>query len=335
MMKRWISAALCIALLISMFSIPVCAQNDALVVDGIRWSPCQAGKENDEIWEVQSGKDPMVFQNFENGTDHQNYLNTAYDENGALILTRSGADGEEVYAPCVRTVATVMPKMDWHTADTLYFNVDALYCSWNLYFSISNTTVKLGHALAETTGNLVDDGGNSDDDAPAGGYVGSINIIDTLNAIAKENTDSADAAKAILEMSTTVVPQITIVYNGTTDGSLTIKDLFMSTAADTEGTACDFLTMDFINGEDSDKQPLTTTAAQTTTTALPTTATQASLTATQTETVTQPTATTAADTTAAATVPDTADSSHAVIALFIAASALTTALLVSRRRLNK
>ncbi len=235
-------------------ALPAHAEEAKTVVDGVRWFPCEPGRENDELWEVECEQYFCLCQRFTDKaaeTGYFNFLDTTYNADGSLTITRNGADGNEYYWPRIRTLMLESyPQLDWKAANTLYFDFTAQEgTQWNIALNLNGMMIKLSKVIADACGvmGVV----NSDYDAPAGRYQGSINLQDALASIAAEGgTESSVYAKAIANMQMTFVPQITVFCVGYVGSSITINELFISTADDTTGANCDFADMGMIFGDD-------------------------------------------------------------------------------------
>ncbi len=232
----------------------VSADETADGLQGARWFPIESGYENDMLWEVQfTNADYCRFDDDPDEVGGEHFLETTYTEYGALVLRRTGADGAgDVYWPNVRTLQLDnYPALDLTVANTLYFDVEAVDCSWNLVLSVNGMNVKFSKVIADACG--VAGVANSDADAPAGTYKGTVNLQDAWAAVAAESgTECCTNALAMQNMGAdTFVPQVTIYYVGTTAGSLTINELFISTPEDTTGAHCEFMSFDLMF-EDTD-----------------------------------------------------------------------------------
>ncbi len=260
-MKKIISFAVSVILLLTaVMPFAVTAEEAKTEVDGIKWFPCEPGREDDPVWEVEYDRNyDLLFQSFNDGfagTGMPGFLDTEYSSDGSLTITRNGNDGDEFYWPRIRTVMLDdYPEMDWSVANTLHFDIYASPgTAWNLYLSVNGVIIKLGREIAKATGNsTVTYGGgeNSDNDAGSGRFIGSINIQDALETIANTSGDpNAPSAMAIGYMKTTYIPQLQIFCVGDVGASVTIRKLHMSTASDTSGAQCDYLDMGLIFGDE-------------------------------------------------------------------------------------
>lgn len=252
MFKKILCSLLCVCLLASCGTVAVMADEAKTVVDGARWFPVEAGRENDILWEAEAG--PDLFQPFYENADTTgatNYLDIAYGEDGSLTLTRNGVDDKGGwYWPSVRTLyLESYPEMDINVANTLYFNLEASH-EWNIYVCINGMNIKMGKSIAAACG--INSVATTDNDAPAGTFQGSLNLIDALNDIVSTEPDSGvgQFAKAILGMKKTFVPQIMLYVVGPEQATLTMKEFYISTAEDTTGANCEFVDMGMIMGDD-------------------------------------------------------------------------------------
>ncbi len=349
MTKKVLAIVACVTILMSCFAVgfTVAADEAKTVVDGAKWFPCESGRENDPIWEVECLREGCLCQGFDmtaEQTGNSNFLDTVYGADGSLTITRNGNDGDEVYWPRIRTLTLDnYPELDWKVADTLHFDIEVNEgTTWNLYVSVNGLTIKLGREIAQACGVNVD--GNSESDSPSGKFVGKLNIQDALSTIAGTSGDpNAASAMAIKNMKKTFIPQLQFFCVGNKGASLTINKLHMSTADDVNGDKCDFVDMGLIFGDkyyeleednnsgSNEEDAATTTATPTTTTVAAQDNTTVTTTATPTTTASAAavTTTTVVPTTALVNdgkVPDTADSSSAALFAVIAAAAFMVVL---------
>ncbi len=257
MFKKVLAIVACLMLVMSCCAMTASADEAKTVVDGVRWFPCDAGRENDPIWEAECFKENCLCQGFDKTpeeTGYSNFVDTVYGEDGSLTITRNGNDGDEFYWPRIRTVMLDnYPEMDWTVANTLHYDITASEgTKWNVYVAVNGVTIKLGREMALATGATVEgDFNNSDDDAPSGTFTGSLNIQEALDTIAGTSGDpNAASAMAIRNMGTTFIPQVQIFCIGGNGASVTVNKLLMSTADDVDGANCDFLTMGLIYGDE-------------------------------------------------------------------------------------
>lgn len=256
MFKKVFAVVLCLAMLagLSMTGTAVMADEAKTVVEGVRWFPCEPGRENDDLWEAECVQEGCGCQRFDDDpeeTGNSNFVDTTYGEDGSLTIVRNGNDGQEFYWPRIRTIMSELyPELDITVADTLYFDIEATNAQWNVYLNWNGLNIKLGKEMAVACG-MGGDLADSDADAPAGTYKGSINIQDALSTIAAEgSTESAVNATAVKNLKKTFVPQVNIFYVGGTDGSVKINSLYISTADDAEGAKCEYLDMGTLYGDE-------------------------------------------------------------------------------------
>ncbi len=256
MAKKALSVIMCLALLAgcSMIGMSVSADEAKESVDGIRWFPADMSRNNgfDDMWEVEAGDN--MYQRFNEAESNPDaldpYLSTEYDENGALTLKRTDADGKDMYWPRIRTLyLESMPAIDLQTANTLYYDFTASE-SWMIDLMFGDgLELKLGKAICAAAGTATL--GNTDEDGVAGTYKGSININDTIAAIASDSADPhATQMSALQKMNKTFVPQMILFVVGTKDASLTVNSLYISSAEDTNGEKCDLMDMGLIYGDE-------------------------------------------------------------------------------------
>ncbi len=255
-MKKLVTLIMSVVLLVSFASVGATVSAEPMTaVEGVRWFPCEPGRENDELWEVECEQysclcQPVYYD--ESDIGYASFLDTVYDENGALTITRNGNDGNEYYWPRIRTLSLgeYYPVMDLHTANTLYFDFIAREdTQWNMLLEISGYTVKLSQVIAEACG--VYSVANSDADGPTGHFAGTLNLQDALAIIAAENgTESAANARALLNLDTMYVPQVQVFCIGPVGASITLNELFISTAEDVTGDSCEYADLGMILGDE-------------------------------------------------------------------------------------
>ncbi len=254
--KKVFAVVMCVAVFASIASMgaSVSADEAKTVVEAVRWFPADADRLNDDIWEAQCLEEGCGCQRFTDvpeETGNTNFLDTEYTAEGGLKLTRNGADGYDFHWPRIRTLwLETYPELDIKTANTLYFDIDAPDASWNVYMTFNGMNVKLGRYMAESTGVTVNGTLGSDDDAPAGTYTGSINLIDALTTIANSGDANATAANSILNMKKTFVPQIQVFCVGNVGVSMTINKLYLTTADDVDGAKTEHVDLGMIMGDD-------------------------------------------------------------------------------------
>ena len=253
-MKKVLSMVCVLALLLC--TVPVgtaWAHGPRTEVEAVRWFPADANRLYDDIWEVECVKEGCLCQRFTDipeETGNTNFLDTVYNENGGLTITRNGADGGDFYWPRIRTLwLENYPALDIKTANTLFFDIEARDANWNVYMTFNGMNIKLGRAMAESTGVNVAGTMGSDDDAPAGRYIGSINLIDALTAISESNDANWVAATSVLNMRKTFVPQIQIFCIGGVGASVTVNKLYLTTADDVNGAKTEHVDIGMIMGD--------------------------------------------------------------------------------------
>ncbi|MGN0172703.1 MAG: hypothetical protein ACI39E_07955 [Acutalibacteraceae bacterium] len=256
MAKKVLSVILCLAMLagFSMMGMAVSADEAKESVEGIRWFPADMERNNgfDDMWEVEAGDN--MYQRFNEAESNPDaldaYLSTEYDANGALTLKRTGADGGDMYWPRIRTLYLEnMPAIDLSTANTLYYDFTASE-NWMIDLQFGDgLELKLGKAICAAAGTATL--GNTDEDGVAGTYKGSLNLVDTIAAIAADSADPhSTQMSALQKMNKTFVPQVAIFVVGTTEASVTMNSLFISSAEDTNGEKCDLMDMGLVYGDD-------------------------------------------------------------------------------------
>ncbi len=256
MFKRILAAAMAAALLVACGAMGLtasAAEDPAESVEGIRWFPVDMSRNGgyDDIWEVQIS-DNNEYQRFNQQEIDENapapWIDCTFDENGALTMKRSGADGHDGnYWPRIRTLGVdVSPQLDLKTANTLYYDFTATE-SWSFALGFSGLQLNLAKGICEQAGTTLE---NSITDGVGGTYKGSLNLNDYIAEIAADSADpnSADAS-AISNMNVTFVPQIQIYTVGSLNASLTINSLFISSEDDTEGEKCDLMTLGLVYGD--------------------------------------------------------------------------------------
>ncbi len=255
-MKRIMALLLSAVLMMSFVALGAAVSAEpATVVDGVRWFPCEPGREYDELWEVECEQYNCVCQPLyydESDMGFASFLDIAYDENGAMTVTRNGNDGNEYYWPRVRTLGLreFYPLMNLHTANTLYFDFTAHEnTQWNIMLEINGYTVKLSQVIAAACG--VYDVANSDADGPTGHFAGSLNLQDALATIAAEgSTESAANAQALLRETDTFVPQLQVFCIGPVGASITLREMYISTEEDVTGDLCEYADLGMVFGDE-------------------------------------------------------------------------------------
>ncbi len=259
--QKVFAAVLCIAVLACSAAVmTVSAEEVVSDPTGLRWFPVPENRQNDDAWEVECVAEGCLCQRFTEtaeDTGNTNFLLTEYTAEGGLKLTRNPEAtiilGETDYSagsywPRIRTLALeTSPAIDLDTYNTLYFDVVVEEgTQWNLSVAFNGMNIGLGKTLAEACGNTYDAGSL---DAAAGTYKGSINIKDTINAIAADSShlDTVNA-QALKNQKKFFVPQLQVYVVGGHDASLTINSLYLSTADDATGEACTFVDMGLLSG---------------------------------------------------------------------------------------
>ncbi len=243
-------------------------------LNAVQWFPCREGYEQDDLWEVQSFHDEdgttlaQRFTETAEDTGYTNYLDTTRHTDGSLTVIRNGADGETgVYTPYVRTLLFEnVPYWNMDRGNTLHFDFEAT-AGWSISLSFAlEHTIVLDEAIAQACGAELSDGVGA-----AGRYKGSLNLSETLCAMAAQN----EAASAVLAMENIPVPQLTIHCIGDVGSALTMRKWLISTPDDSEGEYCFFVCMTLMTeidfSVDADCFPLSSMPTDTTT---PTTAPQ-------------------------------------------------------------
>ena len=250
-----------LALSVAVLASAVCMTASAEIledgsVEGVRWFPVPENRQNDEAWEVECIADGCLCQRFtdEAETGNRSYLDTTYTAEGGLTLSRNDAtiimgdvDYTERYWPRIRTLSLeTSPALDLKVADTLYFDVEVPEGSqWNISMAVNGIVISLARFMATECGIALPDG----PDAGPGHYKGSLNIQETIEAIAADpsHLDNTNAM-AFKNMKKTFVPQLQIYCVGPQTASLTVNELFISTADDTAGEKCTFVDMGLLSG---------------------------------------------------------------------------------------
>lgn len=271
-------------------------------LDAVQWFPCREGFENDDLWEVQCFHDgdttlAQRFTETAEDTGNTNYLDTVYNADGSLTVTRNGADGEAgIYTPYVRTLLFEhVPYWNADIGNTLHFDFEAT-AGWSITLSFATQyTIVLDGTIAQACGVELTNGVGA-----AGRYTGTLNMPETLRAIAQTNNACSEAASAVLTMEQIPVPQLTIYCVGDVGSSVTMHKWLISSPEDPQGENCYFACMalmtEIVYSIEADCFPLsmttateqtptntssttatTTTAAPTTTTAAPTASTAGSV----------------------------------------------------------
>ncbi len=236
------------------------AEDPTESVDGIRWFPANMERNNgfDDIWEVETADQNggVPFQRFNEADSNpdalETELSTEYDENGALTITRTGKNPDQanndLYWPRIRTIGVeTSPSIDLTKANTLYYDFTATE-NWNIdLMFMGGMELKLAKAITEANGGSVE---NTDGDGPAGTYQGSINLIDTMTAIADATDPHSTEASSILNMaSTAMVPQIIFFVVGSVGASCTINSLYIAPEGTDDPTSVPLMDMGLVYGD--------------------------------------------------------------------------------------
>lgn len=254
MFKKVFAVVLCVALFATLAVSGMAVSAEEITkVDGVRWFPCPVERQNDDAWEVECVKDGCLCQRFTEtaeDTGNSNFLDTVYGEDGSLTITRNGNDQTEGnYWPRIRTISLeTSPELDLTVANTLYFNFDvAEGTQWNFMLSVNGINVKLSKAISDAAGFA--GVANSDADGVSGHFEGKIDLQAAFEEISKEvGTESAVNAMAIMNMGKTFIPQVAVFCVGPVGASLTLNELFISTADDATGANCRFVDMGVLTG---------------------------------------------------------------------------------------
>ncbi len=259
MFKKVLAVVLSVLVIASFASIGMTASAEETTINGIRWFPVPENRQNDDAWEVECWAEGCLCQRFTETAEsngYTNFLDTEYTENGGLTISRNETEiimNDQDYTanfwPRIRTISLeTSPEFDMKTADTFYFDFVAHEgTSWNVLLSINGIGIKLSKAISDAAG--VSGVANSDADGAPGAYKGSFSIQAAIEEISKESgTESGTNAVALKNMKKTFVPQLAIFCVGPTTASLTINEMFISTADDTTGANCSFVDMGLLTG---------------------------------------------------------------------------------------
>ncbi len=255
MFKKVLSVVLCVALFATLAVSGMAVSAEEITkVDGVRWFPVPAERQNDDAWEVECVKDGCLCQRFTEtaeDTGNSNFLDTVWGANGELTITRNGNDATDGnYWPRIRTISLeTAPELDLTVANTLHFNFDvAEGTQWNLMLSVNGINVKLSKAISDAAG-MTGTVANSDADGLAGHFEGKVDLQAAFEEISKESgTESSVNATAIMNMGKTFVPQIAVFCVGAVGANLTLNELFISTADDTTGANCRLVDLGLLTG---------------------------------------------------------------------------------------
>jgi len=256
-LKTAVALLLSVAVLVSAGAMTASAEiREDGSVEAVRWFPVPENRQNDEAWEVECIADGCLCQRFtdEAETGNRNYLDTEYTAEGGLTISRNDAtiimgdvDYTERFWPRIRTISLeTSPELDLKVADTMYFDVEVPEGSqWNISIAVNGIVISLARFMAKECGIALPEG----PDAGPGHYKGSLNIQSVIEMIAADssNLDHTNAI-AFKNMKKTFVPQLQIYCVGPQTASLTINELFISTADDTTGEKCTFVDMGLLSG---------------------------------------------------------------------------------------
>ena len=257
-MKHWKSAlvlTLIAALMVSL-SVPALAVADEIdsVDNGVCWFPARMDINNgyDDIWEVVCGEN--MFQRFNEAETNEDaadaWLDTTYDANGALTITRNGKDGKEgTFWPKVRTLyLESMPSVDFQKTPLFYYDFTATE-NWaiDLIFN-GSLELRLTKAICEAEGTATL--ASTADDGVAGTYRGSIDLNAAIAAIASDPADPfCTQMQALQSMKKIFLPQMNLFVVGNVGASMTVNKLYIASEADPEGAQCAYVALDLIYGE--------------------------------------------------------------------------------------
>ncbi|MBQ9414405.1 MAG: hypothetical protein IJU16_04690 [Clostridia bacterium] len=245
-----LAAALLMSLLVS--ALPVAAEAD--LETGARWFPARMEINGgyDDMWEVVCGE--SMFQRFNEAETNEDaadaWLDTTYDANGALTITRNGKDEKEgVFWPKVRTLyLESMPSIDFEKTNLLYYDFTATE-NWaiDLIFN-GSLELRLTKAICEAAGTATL--ASTADDGVAGTYRGSIDLNEAIAAIAADSADPfCTQAQALQSMKKLFLPQMNLFVVGNVGASMTVNKLYIASEADPEGEQCAYVALDLIYGE--------------------------------------------------------------------------------------
>ncbi len=258
--QKVMAVVLTVAVIASFASVSmISASAEEAVLSGIRWFPVPENRQNDDAWEVECWAEGCLCQRYTETAEtngYSNFLDTEYTANGGLTISRNETEiivNEQDYTanywPRIRTISLeTSPEFDMKTADTFYFDFVAHEgTSWNVLLSINGIGIKLSKVISDAAG--VTGVANSDADGAAGTYKGSFNLQAAIEEISKESgTASGTNAVALKNMKKTFVPQLAIFCVGPTTASITINEMFISSASDATGANCSFVDMGLLTG---------------------------------------------------------------------------------------
>ncbi|MBE6763764.1 MAG: hypothetical protein E7553_05345 [Ruminococcaceae bacterium] len=248
--------------------------------DAVQWFPCRERFEYDDLWEVQTDGDYCQrFTETVEDTGNTNLLDTVFDKDGSLTITRNEVAGST--SPFIRTLPfEVGPILNIRNGNVLHIDFEAT-ADWSirLIFYSTHTVfgyykkdtvyteypIDLSHAIAQACGQ---DGG-------AGRYTAALNLYAVLQALADEGDE---AATAVLSMDTVMLPHLRIDCIGDTGSSLTIHKFLYSAPDDPQGDQCYFVCLDVMVGNYISKNALPTAMRRTTVPRTTTTTTKITMT---------------------------------------------------------
>lgn len=226
-------------------------------LSAVQWFPCRDGFENDDFWGVQTNAyyDGIPFyQRFTErveDTGYTNLLDTAYDRNGSLTITRNETEGADKAA--VQTLSIeAAPAFEFDSGNVLHFDFEASD-GWSIaltfrdiqtiyvYDTPSRRTVSVSYTVTLDSAIL-----QACDTSDDGRFTGTLDLYAALQALANEGDEAAAAA---LSLKTVRVPQWTFTCVGGEGSSLTMHKWLYSAPDDENGDDCVFACLDVMLGE--------------------------------------------------------------------------------------
>ncbi len=227
-------------------------------LSAVQWFPCRDGFENDDLWEVQADayydEGEPVFQRFTErveDTGYTNLLDTAYDRNGGLTITRNETEGADKAA--VQTLSLgAAPAFEFDSGNVLHFDFEASD-GWSIaltfrdiqtvyvYDTPSRKTVPVSYTVTLDSAIL-----QACDTSDDGRFTGTLDLYTALQALANEGDE---AAAAILSLKTVQVPQWTFTCVGGEGSSLTMHKWLYSAPDDENGDDCVFACLNVMVGD--------------------------------------------------------------------------------------
>ncbi len=212
-------------------------------LDAVQWFPCRKGYENDDLWEVQCDDEYYLFQRFDETAEDTGYnslLDITYADDGSLTITRNDVEGSSE-ARIQTILIENTPALNLTNGNVLHIDFEA-----NVAWSIALTfdcahTVVLDEAIARACGRSLENGNGS-----SGRYTTALDLHDVLQTIAASDSDSTEAAAAVLEMESVPTPQLTITCIGEQGRSLTMHKWLYSSPTDPNGEQCRFANLDLL-----------------------------------------------------------------------------------------